>query len=85
MKKIVLSAPAYAACQARWATAVKCRDFIIRNVYDEFMSATDKIERIDNALGVELTSYREKVEALGGVDLGITPAGIPGGGMLPGK
>ena len=85
MKKVMLSSSAFKTFLAVWIEAKGRKESITGNAYDEFLNAKEDVKRLDATIGEEVRRYREKVETLGGVDPGITPAGVPGGGMRPGK
>ena len=85
IKKVMLSSSALKRFLAVWTEAKRRKESITKNAYDEFLNAKEDLKRLDATIGEDVRRYREKVETLGGVDPGITPAGVPGDGMRPGK
>ena len=77
MKKVMLSSLAFEKFLAVWIEAKGRKESITGNAYDEFLNAKEDLKRLDATIGEEVRHYREKVETLGGVDPGITPAGVP--------
>lgn len=70
-----------ASLQRTWEIAKTRKTYVTGNMYKAFMESKDQLSLLDTTLGAESRQYDEKVKALGGVDPGAIPAGIPGGGI----
>ena len=80
-RKRMLAASTLTSLQETWQTAKARKAYVTGNMYKVFMESKDQLSILDATLGIEARQYDDKVKALGGVDPGAIPAGIPGGGI----
>lgn len=84
-QKRMLSPHTLASLQGTWQIAKSRKDYVTGNMYKVFMESKDQLSILDATLGTEARQYDDRVKALGGVDPGAIPAGVPGGGIRLGK
>ena len=85
VRKHMLTPERLISYQETWNRAKARKAYVTKNMYKEFTSATDQCLWLERTLGEEARQYNEKVKAMGGVDPGAIPAGIPGGGIRVNK
>lgn len=81
IQKRMLAPSTLASLQKTWDIAKARKAYVTGDMYKAFMESKDQLSILDTTLGAEARQYDAKVKALGGVDPGAIPAGIPGGGI----
>ena len=81
IQKRMLAPSTLASLQKTWEIAKARKAYVTGDMYKAFMESKDQLSILDTTLGAEARQYDAKVKAMGGVDPGAIPAGIPGGGI----
>ena len=84
-QKRIFSPSTLASLQETWQIAKSRKAYVTGNMYKVFMESKDQLSILDATVGTEARQYGDKVKAMGGVDPGAIPAGMPGGGIRVGK
>ena len=81
VKKHMLSPASLVSHLSVWTKAKARKSHITSKLYGEFVRTKDQLLWLERTQGADVRRYEEQVKALGGVDPGAIPAGVPGGGL----